>query len=164
MKLFYVFLLLTILTISNKSYSQDDFPVLKGPYLGQTPPGITAEAFAPGIISTKGWEIEGSFAPGMKEFYFTTKGGKYTHPPLLASGRKTISRRSIWNSRGSVKSCSRLTASACIWRKVTRTVSEMAGQNAKALARCLTAKTGVLCACRHPLKAPMFLTIIKART
>ena len=32
---------------------QDDFPVLKGPYLGQTPPGMTPEVFAPGIISTK---------------------------------------------------------------------------------------------------------------
>lgn len=31
----------------------DDFPVLKGPYLGQKPPGMTPEVFAPGIISTK---------------------------------------------------------------------------------------------------------------
>jgi len=26
---------------------QDDFPVLKGPYLGQKPPGITPEVFEP---------------------------------------------------------------------------------------------------------------------
>ena len=29
-----------------------DFPILKGPYLGQDPPGDTPELFAPGIIST----------------------------------------------------------------------------------------------------------------
>ena len=32
-------------TIEGKS----EFPVLKGPYLGQKPPGLTAEIFAPGI-------------------------------------------------------------------------------------------------------------------
>ena len=76
-------LLLSILTMSSKSYSQDEFPVLKGPYMGQTPPGMMAEPFAPGIISREGWELEGVFAPGMKEFYFTTKGGKYTRPTVI---------------------------------------------------------------------------------
>lgn len=65
------------LIMNSKSYSQDEFPKLEGPYLGQTPPGLVAEPFAPGIISKDGWEIEGVFAPGMKEFYFSTKGGKY---------------------------------------------------------------------------------------
>jgi hypothetical protein len=31
---------------------QNDWPVLKGPYLGQKPPGMTPEVFAPGIVST----------------------------------------------------------------------------------------------------------------
>jgi len=31
---------------------QGDFPVLKGPYLGQRSPGMTPEVFAPGIVST----------------------------------------------------------------------------------------------------------------
>jgi len=30
----------------------DNWPVLKGPYLGQEPPGMTPEIFAPGIVST----------------------------------------------------------------------------------------------------------------
>jgi hypothetical protein len=30
-----------------------DFPVLRGPYLGQKPPGMTPEVFAPGIVSTR---------------------------------------------------------------------------------------------------------------
>jgi len=64
-------LLFSILTMSSKSYAQDNFPVLKGPYMGQNPPGMVAEPFAPGIISKGGWELQGVFAPGMKEFYFT---------------------------------------------------------------------------------------------
>jgi len=60
------------LMMSSNSYSQNDFPFLEGPYMGQKPPGMVAEPFAPGIISKEGWELEGVFAPGMKEFYFTT--------------------------------------------------------------------------------------------
>lgn len=73
MKRFYIFiaLLLSTLTMISKSYSEDEFPKLEGPYLGQKPPGMMAEPFAPGIISKEGWELEGVFAPGMKEFYFT---------------------------------------------------------------------------------------------
>lgn len=44
---------------------------VQNPYLGQTPPGIVPEQFAPGLISTDALEIEGVFAPGMREFYFT---------------------------------------------------------------------------------------------
>ena len=29
---------------------QEDFPALKGPYLGQKPPGMTAQLFSPGIF------------------------------------------------------------------------------------------------------------------
>jgi len=46
-------------------------PILKGDYLGQTPPGIVPEIFAPGIISTAKKEQNGSFSPDGKEFYFT---------------------------------------------------------------------------------------------
>lgn len=77
-------LLLLLHLASSKSYSQDEFPLLTGPYLGQTPPGKVAEPFAPGIISTEGWELEGVFAPGMKEFYFTTDDGKDT--PIMVIG------------------------------------------------------------------------------
>ena len=66
-----IILLLSVLTISSKSYSEDEFPAIKGPYLGQKPPKMVAEPFAPSIISKEGWELEGVFAPGMKEFYFT---------------------------------------------------------------------------------------------
>lgn len=70
--------LILILMISTKSYSHNEFPELKGPYMGQKPPGMVAEPFAPGIISKGDWELEGVFAPGMKEFYFTTNRKRAT--------------------------------------------------------------------------------------
>ena len=64
-------LLLSVLMMSGRSYSQDDIPIPDGPYLGQTPPGSTPEIFAPGIVNTEEHvEIEGLFAPGMESFYF----------------------------------------------------------------------------------------------
>ncbi|CAM2069966.1 PD40 domain-containing protein [Sulfidibacter corallicola] len=73
----YIFstLLLTALITGSNSFGQDEFPHLEGPYMGQKPPGMVAEPFAPGIISKEGWQLEGVFAPGMKEFYFTLDRG-----------------------------------------------------------------------------------------
>ena len=79
----FVFSLISILTLTRTAYSEEEFPILKGPYMGQTPPGMTAEPFAPGIISRDGWEIEGVFAPGMNEFYFTTMGGERSRPTVI---------------------------------------------------------------------------------
>ncbi|WP_262696316.1 TolB-like translocation protein [Kordiimonas aquimaris] len=67
-----VIIFLSALTLTSGSSAQDKFPIFEGPYMGQTPPGKTAEVFAPGIISTDGWELEAVFAPGMEEFYFVT--------------------------------------------------------------------------------------------
>jgi len=73
MKRIYTFIaMLSAMTVNSQTYAQDDFPILEGPYMGQKPPGLVAEPFAPGIISKEGWELEGVFAPGMKEFYFTS--------------------------------------------------------------------------------------------
>lgn len=65
----FVILLLCALTISTKSYSQDAFPALKGAYLGQTPPGLTATPFAPGIVNTEEWGDAGGFSADMTEFF-----------------------------------------------------------------------------------------------
>ena len=52
-----------------------DFPVLKGPYLGQKLPGETPELFAPGVISkSDSKEMGCTWTPDMKEFYFTRQG------------------------------------------------------------------------------------------
>jgi len=52
------------------SFAQDDFPILKGPYLGQKPPGMTPEIFAPGIISTEHSEGSSGFAQNGEIFIF----------------------------------------------------------------------------------------------
>ena len=48
------------------------WPHISGPYLGQNPPGLAAEIFAPGIVSTNGSEVNSIFSPELDEFYFTT--------------------------------------------------------------------------------------------
>ncbi len=45
-------------------------PMLKGPYLGQKPPGMTPEPFAPGIVTTERWEYCLTFMPDLKTFYY----------------------------------------------------------------------------------------------
>jgi Tol biopolymer transport system component len=79
----------------------EDFPVLKGPYLGQKPPGMTPEIFAPGIVSTGFHEMFSYFTPDAKEFYFQLwkapfpvilvmkeKNGQWTKPEVASfSGR-----------------------------------------------------------------------------
>ena len=78
----YIGLVISVLATISTSHGRD-FPVLKGAYMGQTPPGMTAEVFAPGIVSTEAWELEGVFAPGMSEFYFTEKGGENNRPTVV---------------------------------------------------------------------------------
>jgi hypothetical protein len=48
----------------------DDFPLLKGPYLGQVPPGTTPVVFAPGIISTGLYTRDIAMSNDGKEIYF----------------------------------------------------------------------------------------------
>lgn len=72
--------LLAFLIGSSPSHSLENKPVLKGPYLGQKTPGLTPEVFAPGVISTDGWEYGVVFAPGMKEVYFVREVNADTDP------------------------------------------------------------------------------------
>jgi hypothetical protein len=51
----------------NNSIRKNDY------YLGQNPPGMTPEIFAPGIISTREFEFGGTFSPDCKEYYFTRR-------------------------------------------------------------------------------------------
>lgn len=70
MKRIYTAFLVSMLLMSNQGYSENEFPALEGPYLGQTPPGLTPKQFAPGIVTTENWEYGGAFTPDLKEFYF----------------------------------------------------------------------------------------------
>ena len=49
---------------------KEDFPVLKDPYLGQQPPGMSSEVFAPGIVSKGMNEACIAFSPDGDEVYY----------------------------------------------------------------------------------------------
>ena len=52
-------------------------------YLGQKPPGLTPELFAPEIIKTEHRQAAGVFTPDLKEFYFRRRGGQYKSNALV---------------------------------------------------------------------------------
>ena len=68
---------------------QDDFPVLKGPYLGQKPPGMTPEVFAPGVISTESLGEGGcAFTRGAKLFLFNRRQPPEEHKTIYMTELK----------------------------------------------------------------------------
>ncbi len=75
-----IIVLLGSLAMSGKVDSQNKLTKLTGPYLGQEPPGLTPKVFAPGIISTKGWEYGVVFAPSLKEIYWVREVNVETKP------------------------------------------------------------------------------------
>ena len=57
---------------SKQSAQNTNTPSIENQYLGQKRPGLTAEIFAPGIISLKGrYEHSVSFSPDLDEIYYT---------------------------------------------------------------------------------------------
>ena len=57
-----------LVLIFNSCASQSNFPILKGPYFGQKPPGRIPEIFAPGIVSSEHQEHSSlSISPDGKE-------------------------------------------------------------------------------------------------
>ena len=63
---------LLALLIATSASAQEDWPTLKGPYLGQMPPGMTPEVFAPGVISLDGErELNSVFSPNARTFMFS---------------------------------------------------------------------------------------------
>lgn len=82
MKKTYFILILVLALFLNacntkKQSAQDsDSPTIESPYLGQKPPGLIPEPFAPGMVTTEGWQIDGVFTPDLKEFYFIREVGE----------------------------------------------------------------------------------------
>jgi hypothetical protein len=86
-----------ILHAGSGSLAQNnEFPELTGPYLGQQPPGMTPEIFAPGIISTNGDEGSSGFALNGSVYIFqrfidhrchtyimTLEGNRWSEPELI---------------------------------------------------------------------------------
>lgn len=53
--------------------TEEKFPILKGKYLVEKEPGLKPEIFAPNIISTGMAEINSTFSPNFKEFYYSIR-------------------------------------------------------------------------------------------
>jgi Tol biopolymer transport system component len=64
-------------------FANDKFPELKGPYLGQTPPGKTPEIFAPSIISHGFHENGIAFCTDGNELFYSTSDNKYTSKTFI---------------------------------------------------------------------------------
>ena len=82
---FYIFLLVG----TNLCSQQSDFPELTGPYLGQKPPGMTPEIFAPGIISTgKNEHLTPTFSPDGTECFWSLwdQGVQYIYSTKIIDG------------------------------------------------------------------------------
>jgi len=89
-----ILILLIGMTFTQENISE--FPALKGPYLGQKPPGLTPEIFAPGIISTDLHEGSSGFNLNSTHFVFQRfkdrkvftyeierKNGQWTKPKIV---------------------------------------------------------------------------------
>ncbi|NAS30679.1 hypothetical protein GTQ40_06825 [Flavobacteriaceae bacterium R38] len=85
------FILIPVLTIflnacNTKKQKIDDsnFPPIKDRYLGQKPPGLTPELFAPGIVSTEEYlETQVLFLQDMTAISFTRSNRKNGEPDTL---------------------------------------------------------------------------------
>jgi hypothetical protein len=63
--------ILAFLMVSAAQPQRGGFPTLRGPYLGQKPPGMTPELFAPGIVSTCTQHGSAYFTKEGTEVYFS---------------------------------------------------------------------------------------------
>lgn len=64
-----------LLVFTSAAWSQDGENG-SAPYLGQTPPALTPMAFAPGLVTTQGYEYGAAFSPDMQAFYFIRGRGE----------------------------------------------------------------------------------------
>ena len=61
---------------NTKKSKENNLSAEQSLYLGQKPPGLKPEPFAPGIVTTDGWEYCGGFTPDLKEFYYLREIGE----------------------------------------------------------------------------------------
>jgi len=80
-----VFLLSAMSHARMQQTKPDTFPVLKGPYLGQKPPGIVPEMFAPGIISHADFFEHSAavFSPDLREVYWSAIANGQRYPKIF---------------------------------------------------------------------------------
>ena len=63
-------IMVTLVLILSACSRQSGFPVLKGPYLGQKPPGDVPELFAPQIFKTSVIDYTPTLSPNGNEIYW----------------------------------------------------------------------------------------------
>ena len=56
-----------------------------GPYLGEKPPGMTPEIFAPGLVSTGGFERDVAITPDGREIFFGLAGPSYQYTTVVST-------------------------------------------------------------------------------
>ena len=76
-KAIFIGLVILLVLLFSTCTRQSDFPVLHGPYLGQTPPGMIPEIFAPGIVSTGMREFASVFSPDGDLFFFSNSSAPF---------------------------------------------------------------------------------------
>ena len=74
-----VLVVAVVLVVSSCTAASSDeaFPALSGPYLGQAPPGSTPELFAPGIVATALYTRDVAITPDGNEFYYGVMAGGF---------------------------------------------------------------------------------------
>lgn len=86
-------LLITACNTKKERPNVEEPPAKEVSYFGQTPPGSTAELFAPGTVSENGrYEYGVSFSPNMEELYFSGEwedGIQYVFTSKLEKGQWT---------------------------------------------------------------------------
>ena len=58
------------LAASDQRADDKPIPAFEGRYFGQAPPGMVPQRFAPGFISTEGYDITPTFSPALDEVFF----------------------------------------------------------------------------------------------
>ena len=82
--LIFVFSVLISACNTNKHPTKgSDKPTTEEIYLGQKPPGIEPELFAPDLIQNEHRQAEAAFTPDLKEFYFRRRGGEHKKNTLV---------------------------------------------------------------------------------
>ena len=108
-KAIFMGVLLSFIIIFSNHAQKGEFPVVKGPYLGQKPPGLTPEIFAPGLISTEKNELNSVFTPNGKEFYYAIsipgKGYKIYYTKELNTGWTVPQLVSFSSNKSDVDMC-----------------------------------------------------------
>ena len=107
------FILLCAISYAQQSSAQ--FPKLTGPYLGQKPPGMTPEIFAPGIVARDGIQGKLNISPDQREviyferaadgksMYFirlTRTGDQWNPPEIMPFSKEYINQEPVLSPDG----------------------------------------------------------------